>query len=123
MKLFKLLGCIIAFAMFFPMFISADKDPIPVGGTWPPKTRSIDQGVPFSAVFDNSSKNLTLYVNGNVGNISVTVEDNNGNAVYSQSLQGNYGTVLTISMNGEPAGTYVISVTDGTNYVSGQFQV
>lgn len=111
------------FVLFFTLSINAKGKKIKMDGSWVPTTRSVVPESPIDVEFDDETSLIYLQFVAYLGNVTVTVTNGNGNIVYNQICQGSYGMLLSIPMNSEPAGFYVISITDGTNYVSGQFQV
>lgn len=73
--------------------------------------------IPIIGEVDETSGDLTLEFVGNLGNVTVTVTDENGNTVYQESVETGATPNLTISLGELTNGT--VTVTDGENLVYG----
>ena len=73
--------------------------------------------IPIIGDVDETSGNLTLEFVENLGNVTVTVMDGNGNTVYQESVETGVTSNLTISLGELTNGT--VTVTDGENLVYG----
>ena len=75
--------------------------------------------IPIIGEVDETSGNLTLEFVENLGNVTVTVMDGNGNTVYQESVETGATPNLTISLGELTDGT--VTVTDGESLVYGMF--
>ena len=73
--------------------------------------------IPIIGEVDETSGNLTLEFVENLGNVTVTITDGNGNTVYQESVETGATPNLTISLGELTDGT--VTVTDGENLVYG----
>lgn len=73
--------------------------------------------IPIIGDVDETSGNLTLEFVENLGNVTVTITDGNGNTVYQESVETGATPNLTISLGELTDGT--VTVTDGENLVYG----
>lgn len=85
--------------------------PLSVGSTVSPVTAAIDGdllSVNFSAV---------------LGNTTVTVENSLGEVIYEETLSVKGAFTLPISLTGEEADTYVVTIKSGKNSWYGEFDL
>ena len=75
--------------------------------------------IPIIGEVDETSGNLTLEFVENLGHVTVTVTDENGNTVYQESVETGATPNLTISLGELTDGT--VTVTDGESLVYGMF--
>lgn len=84
------------------------------------KKRSVE--VPLLKAFiDCDSKELSLEFTENLGLLSVTVSDVNGNIVYADAIGGMDNTFVTIALDQEMKGQFILSITNNENEISGEF--
>ena len=65
---------------------------------------------------------LLVTFNRNIGNLSVCIKNNFGNAVYSTTVNSNSGYAV-IPLSGLPSGTYTITFSNGNGAMWGQFSI
>lgn len=92
---------------------------LPMRGRWKIIGKSLVANVPIIGDVDETSGNLTLEFVENLGNVTVTVTDENGNTVYQESVETGATPNLTISLGELTDGT--VTVTDGESLVYGMF--
>lgn len=89
-------------------------------GQRPPVKRSIDI-YPIQAFVEERTKTLLLEFTDDLGSLSVTVSDMNGNIVYTNVIEGVNNTSMDILLDPKVEGEFVLSITDGENELSGEF--
>lgn len=120
MKYFRFFGIvIITMLMTIPVFA---KRSIHFKGNWRRIEKSLENDLPIHAWVEDSTEELSLSFDKDLGTVYITVTDSFGNQLYYQSLETKDETSLIIPMNGDK-GEYMLSITDGRNKIYGQFSI
>lgn len=111
--------CIIAALLSISLSCFARE--IKVEGTWRCKHKSIHLDIPIEASIDESSKQLSLQFQENLGLVYVTVTNCSGEVVYHEAVETKDVPSFIIQLDDMAKEEYVLSVTDGRSEVCGGF--
>ena len=88
-------------------------------GEWKKKRKSFESLLPIRAWVETNNKDLLLEFSANLGMVEVTVKNQVGEVVFSQFVETRTLSSAIISLNKEVETGYVLSVTDGENFIYG----
>lgn len=118
MKLVKHL-CIVVVLLSVSLSCFARK--IDIKGEWSHTHKSIHLDIPIEASIDESSKQLYLQFQENLGLVYVTVTNCSGEVVYHEAVETKDVPSLIIQLDDRAKEECVLSVTDGRSEVCGEF--
>lgn len=98
------------------------KNQVSLYGKWIITKRALVNELPIHAWIEDSSEELSLSFDKDLGTVHISVIDSFGNQLYYQSLDTKDETSLVIPINKEK-GEYMLSITDGRNKIYGQFSI
>lgn len=111
------IAILLACCMALPVFA---RRAILLKGKWPPIKRSMSI-YPIQAFVENQSKTLSLEFTDDLGLLSVSVSDVNGNIVYMDVIDGMDDTSVNIALDQEMKGQFILSVTNNESEICGEF--
>lgn len=94
---------------------------IDINGKWSHTHKSIHMDIPIEASIDESSKQLSLQFQEDLGLVYVTVTNCSGEIVYYEAVETKDVPSLIIQLDDMAREEYVLSVTDGRSEVYGNF--
>lgn len=112
----KLLYLMLTLVFALPSFA---KKKVALDGSWGQKKRSPKFQLPIEAWVETNNKSLLLEFSANLGMVEVTVKNQVGEVVFSQFVETRTLSSAIISLNKEVETGYVLSVTDGENFIYG----
>ena len=86
------------------------------------KQRSESTDIPVKAEIEESSKTLYLEFLSNLGELSISVVDSNGNIVYNNVVNTQI-PIYTIALDNVFSGSYKLYLVQSENYVEGDFEL
>ena len=95
--------------------------PLHLKGKWDYIKKTISIELPMDASIEESSNELIVNFHADLGSVMVEVTDANGMVVYQQQVEtGDMSTVVIPLMDMEAG---MLRITDGSNYVYGEFTI
>jgi hypothetical protein len=95
-------------------------DPVPPPQPMPNHV-TIDTDIPVSATIDTTE--LAVYFEGSVGEATITVYDGSQNVVYQGVVDTDTTLSISIPSGSWSAGNYSLTISYGTEYLIGDFQI
>lgn len=120
MKNVKFMG-IVMVAIFVAIPVFARKQ-INLKGDWNNVTKSLKSELPIHAWVEDDNGHVSLFFEGDLGDVHVTVSDLSGTILYNQIVHANAFSLVTISVK-NMVGECTLSITDGKNLVLGEFSL
>lgn len=118
MKLVKYL-CIIVVLLSVSLSCFAKR--VSLNGKWMRIHKSIHMDIPIEASIDESSKQLSLQFQEDLGLVYVTVTNCSGEVVYHEAVETKDVPSLIIQLDDREKEECILSVTDGRSEVYGGF--
>jgi hypothetical protein len=107
----------ISLVVLFVGLSSTSANALYSGGKLPPVRIESMSAVEQSSTLSTSMNEYPIYVPASTSTVSITVEDQSGNVVYTTNVTSNTGTNLFIDTTGWESGTYIVTETNSDNTV------
>ena len=111
------LGFFLSFCMFHQIPVSAEKKPIPPKDNW---GESNDRSINNPVLYQDDSF-VYVYSEKQLDNLYIGITDMNWNVVYDETTTVPAGMYYAVSIASLPAGTYYITIMQGSKYIIGMF--
>lgn len=92
---------------------------IDINGKWSHTHKSIHMDIPIEASIDESSKQLSLQFQEDLGLVYVTVTNCSGEVVYHEAVETKEQTFLKIQLDSVLNESYLLNVNDDRNNIQG----
>lgn len=117
MQKYRLLFIVVALLVSLPCFA---KRQVKLMGDWIRVVRSIVPNLPIQAWVEDNGKDLLLEFSAKLGTVQVTVSNQKGEIVYSQSVEADAMTSVMVPLDKPMEEGYLLSITDGKNVACGE---